>query len=331
MALGPLALGLGVSTGLLVLFAAWEYAFGHLGYLREHALGSREMVGPRIQGVLIVLTGFLIGGNVYARRALVNDIRELGPTLRSSRQELDALARAAAGPAIRAGGWIGSLVAIPMGLLVITSSDPTVPFLLSDDSWNHDLVWALALNVGLFAILGRITAQTFRTNQLFARIEAQLVSVDLLRPAALAPFARRGLRSAFFWIGGSSIASVVFVNQDFSWLTGLVLVATLGIGTLAFLLPMRGLHRRLRAAKQGELERVRSAIERARDELLGGANEAGDPMRMTGLLAYEQRIAAAPEWPLDTRQVVRFGLVVALGLGSWVGGAVVEHLLDALW
>ena len=110
-----------------------------------------------------------------------------------------------------------------------------------------------------------------------------------------------------------------------------LIVVTLGIGTLAFLLPdaATGPHRRLRAAKEAELERVRTAIERARGELLEGSLElpwdradAGPPRLRA---AHRRR----PEWPLDTPQVTRFGLVVALGLGSWVGGAVIERVLDA--
>ena len=206
-----------------------------------------------------------------------------------------------------------------------------MPYLLSGEPWNHDLVWALAGNALLFAILGRIVVQTFRTNELFSRIEARLGPVDLLRPHALAPFARRGLRGAFLWIGGSSIGSIIFVNLGFSWLTGVVLVATLFLGTLAFVLPARGLHRRIRAAKELELERVRDAIHRTRDDLLSGAGSAEAVSRMPGLLAYEQRIASVPEWPLDAPQVARFGLMVAIGLGSWLGGAVVGHLVDLIW
>ena len=47
-----------------------------------------------------------------------------------------------------------------------------------------------------------------------------------------------------------------------------------------------------------------------------------------GLLGYEQRIAFVPESPLDAAQIARFGFIVLIGLGSWLGGAVVEHLLD---
>lgn len=330
-ALGPLALGVAVAIGLLVLYVGWEYAFGHLGYFTEYSLEGRELVGPRIALTVIAVTSFLIGGRAYARQALVRDIEELAPALQGSGQERAALVGEAKSAAHGAGSWIGSLVAIPIGLLVVTSDDPSVPYLLSDDAWSHDLVWALGCNVLLFAIMGRIAVAAFRTNELFARMEGQLASLDLLRPRELAPFARRGLRTAFLWIGGTSIASIIFVDQGFSWLTGLVLLGTLGLGTFTFLQPMLGLHRRLRATKEAELERVRAAIERARSGLLDGTGATAEALRMPGLLAYEQRVAAAPEWPLDAPQLMRFGLVVAIGLGSWVGGAVIDRVLDALW
>lgn len=330
-ALGPLALGFAVSAGLLLLYGAWETSFGHLRYLAEHSWLGPETIGPRIALTVIVLTGFMVGNHAYGRREIARDIDELAPLLNCSAQERHALTLEARGAGRRAGSWIGSLVAIPIGLLVVTSRRPGVPYLLSGEPWSHDFVWALASNVFLFSILGRIAVHTFRTNELFARIEARLGPVDLLRPHALAPFARRGLRTAFLWIGGSSIGSIIFVNQGFSWLTGVVLVATLLLATLAFLHPVRGLHRRIRAAKEAELERVRVAIERARTAMLGDAGDADGAARMPGLIAYEHRIESVPDWPLDAPQIARFGLMIALGLGSWLGGAVVGHLVDVLW
>jgi hypothetical protein len=96
-------------------------------------------------------------------------------------------------------------------------------------------------------------------------------------------------------------------------------------------LPVRGLHRRIRAAKEAELEHVRAAVARARQELLKESGAIAEAARMPGLLGYEQRITSVPEWPLDAPQLGRFGLIVLIGLGSWLGGAVVEHLLDAFW
>jgi hypothetical protein len=62
-AFGPLALGVGVTVGLLALYTAWESAFGHLGYVAEYSILSREMLGVRIALIVIAVMGFLVGSH----------------------------------------------------------------------------------------------------------------------------------------------------------------------------------------------------------------------------------------------------------------------------
>ena len=63
-------------------------------------------------------------------------------------------------------------------------------------------------------------------------------------------------------------------HKQLSSLAGLVLAATVSVGTIAFLLPLQGLHRRIRDEKEAELERVREAIHRDRKTLLSTGSEA---------------------------------------------------------
>ena len=58
-----------------------------------------------------------------------------------------------------------------------------------------------------------------------------------------------------------------------------------------------------------------------------GAAVAG--AKIPGLLAFENRIESVREWPFDAPTLTRFFLYVAIPLGSWVGGALVERLLGA--
>jgi hypothetical protein len=328
--LHPVVHGLLVSTALLTLYLIWESAFGHLGYAADHAFTSPEMVLPRIALTVILLTGFTVGAAAYSRRENIREAEALAALLPDSFKEHRALVDRLQ-YATESRAWVGSVAAILLGLFLVTGKNPWQPYLLSREPWNHDSVWFLASNILLFAVLGRQFVGTFETNAIFAQLEAHLPRVDLLHPERLARFGRRGLRSAFLWIGGSSIASIVFVNQQFSWLTGLVLTATVSVGTIAFLLPLRGLHRRIREEKEAELERVRAAIHRNREALLSTASEADAPStQMPGLLAYEHRITSVHEWPINTPEVVRFGLLILLGLGSWLGGALVGHVVDFL-
>ena len=62
-----------------------------------------------------------------------------------------------------------------------------------------------------------------------------------------------------------------------------------------------------------------------------------DPLTVPGfegrpavaVLAFENRIESVREWPFDAPTLTRFFLYVAIPLGSWVGGALVERLLGA--
>lgn len=77
-------------------------------------------------------------------------------------------------------------------------------------------------------------------------------------------------------------------------------------------MPVRGVHRAIRAAKDAELLAVR----------------AEDATRLGGLVAFEARIAGVSEWPFDVGTFVRFTVFLALPLGSWIAGALVEWLVS---
>jgi hypothetical protein len=196
--------------------------------------------------------------------------------------------------------------------------------LLSEAPWEHRFVWALAMNGLLFALMGRLVYETFARLSAVARLEMRLGEIDLLDPEPLRLFARPGLRSASVWFAGSAIASLIFVNVSYHWATGIVILATLGVGTLAFVLPVRGVHRRIHRAKGQELERVREAVREESSLVLG---RQGSPERLPALLAYEARIERVREWPFDVPSLLRFLLLALVAAGSWLGGAVVERML----
>ena len=50
---------------------------------------------------------------------------------------------------------------------------------------------------------------------------------------------------------------------------------------------------------------------------------------LADLIEYRRLVEEVPEWPLDPGVRARFLLYVALPLGSWLGGALVERLIDA--
>ena len=98
---------------------------------------------------------------------------------------------------------------------------------------------------------------------------------------------------------------------------------------LVFGLPMWRVHVLIDRAKNAELARIRHDMAAARDVFNADATVASASY-LSALLALEQRLEHVREWPLDFSTIVRFGFYLALPLGSWLGGALVERALNIL-
>jgi hypothetical protein len=198
------------------------------------------------------------------------------------------------------------------------------------EAWVGLSVWAALLNALLFAGLGVLVRRSVLEIRALRAI-GRRVRVSLLDRAPLAPFVRTGLRGAVLWLIGSSLATTLLFDVNAPWLVLAVLVLTMGLGVAALLLPSRGLHERLRAARDEELAWVHSEIARARGALAGcDAASREDAARLPALLAWEARVAQVSAWPFDAPTLVRFALFLLVPLGSWLGGALVERAVDAL-
>jgi hypothetical protein len=129
------------------------------------------------------------------------------------------------------------------------------------------------------------------------------------------------------WLVLLSLVSLSAV--DLIWFFSIAAIALVG-GTAALILPVRGIHLRLRQAKQAELERVHAAIRGDPGPLAGSLISGhGASLGLSDLLAYREFIESVREWPFDTSTMLRFALYLAIPLGSWLGGAFVERLLGA--
>ena len=103
---------------------------------------------------------------------------------------------------------------------------------------------------------------------------------------------------------------------------GLVLAAV-----FALVVPTWGIHQRLKALKNGELENVRRAIAARRHP---ESRSVDDAHQVRADLAVEQRLMEVSEWPFDAGSYARVALYVLLGFGSWVGSALVDRGLGSL-
>ena len=318
---------LGAGGGLLLVLAAAylaeSAAAGRFGSLVDPAQPLGLADGTRYHLVLALVSAYTVAGGLASLGAASRDLAALRLVMRGSDAQWARLAeRLTPGaremvPAALVGGILG------LGI-------DHLPFLLGP--WEFALpvrIWSGVLMFLLFALLGVQTLISMRHSRVFYEAGRHLVSGSLVDPSPLEPFARAGLRGSALWFGGSALASLLFVGASAGWIVALVLVVTLGLGVASLLLPSRGIHLRIRERKREELARVRAAIARSGAALFGGAAGDADAGRLPALIAYEARIAAVREWPFDTATLRRFLLFRLIPLASWIGGALVERVVDA--
>ena len=94
-----------------------------------------------------------------------------------------------------------------------------------------------------------------------------------------------------------------------------------------FVRPMERVHYKIRAAKSAELERIRGEIDRVRPAASADPDAA---IRLQGLLAYETRIAAAPEWPFDQTTLFRVGASALILAVPWFGQALAGYVIERM-
>jgi hypothetical protein len=162
-----------------------------------------------------------------------------------------------------------------------------------------------------------------------ARIARESISIDLFDPAAIEPITRQGLRLALLTMGFFSLFALLLADLDAApGLLGAVSLGmgiALGVAAIVFIMPIRELRRRIVAVKHEELAKCHREIALARARM----NE-GEESRMADHAAYCNLIEGVHEWPVDLPTLTRFALYLLLPLFSWVGGALVERLVNTV-
>jgi hypothetical protein len=313
------------------------FAVVMLGYLACRALfgGGGSLFGPdrdteslaelQVHTVIALLIGYMLTHQLRAQSELQRDLSALRPLLPegadvSAEEIYSAVARLPGTMVTIAGGIFG------VGIIPLFRGG--AGFLPDQVSGVFDVVWSAGGNFALFAIMARLAYTGISVGAQLDERVTRKIRIDLLDPGPLAPYARRGLRSAMYWLLGSSIASLLFLRFGFLWAHVLILIGTISVGVFVMLQSLKGVHGRLEEEKQRELAVLRTAIRSARGQVLGeGPGAADAAVRLPGLLAMEARIEAVNTWPFDISTFLRFAALGLLAVGSWLGGAIIERLL----
>ncbi len=316
LAIAPAWCGLGLALAHIlssVLFHAAIDATGSASPLGG-GMPSDALLSTLVYALLI---GYGAAGLAYARRGHAVAFDDLRPILSASETELDAARRE-----IQRfdATWLRT---VGIGAAAIATFATLFTTGLTEDlgSRNPRLIWIVWQNVLGFWLVSRAVAHDLGVSRRISRLTQQRAEVELLDQSRLAPLARRGLQSGLLIVVGVSIFSLVYGLEHLSPAVPLFQVLTIGMVGLALLLPSVGVHRRLRHAKREELARLG-------EELRAAKEGSADTARLAALLTLRQYTQSAREWPFDLGTLGRFSLYAGIGVGSWLGGALVERILD---
>jgi len=272
--------------------------------------------------VLSFVLAYTLGAGLFGLAKAPRELDRLRPILRLGDPKWHAF-RGRLFPNARALS-IAASIGAPVG-----AGLDLLPYLLRMESQGELSLHSLPFMTLLFAVLAMQALITIRQSQVFYEVGCQHLEVDLLDLGALSPFAAMGLANAAFWLIGSALASFLVTSDANVWIVAMVIPVTVGLGIVGLVLPSRGLHLRIRERKREELTRIREAVAGERAGLFSTDDGSPPAPRMPALLAYEARIESVREWPFDTSTLRRFALFLLIPLASWIGGALVERVVDA--
>jgi hypothetical protein len=304
----------------LVLCTGWHNA---TGAWRGLEVGGEPFWRTpwRLEIVFAVILGYVFACGAWIVRSARRDLDALAPALAIEPSEL-AAERAGIGLFTSSALLVAGLGGVAAGIAVHSAVNAILP---AGHAALDDRLWRFVRDVTIWTLSIRLMVVVIGTSQRVSRLSERAARIDLLDLRGLAPLVRIGLRGTLaFALAASMIAAIG--SDELTLPVTLATMAIVGaVGGFAILLPVWGVHRAIRAAKDAELLAVRGAIARARSAaVVGGAATAEDALRLSGLLAFEARIAGVGEWPFDFGTFVRFALFLALPLGSWIASAFVE-------
>lgn len=326
--IAPIRLGVGVALGYpLFVGLVHLFAIATIGEV-ELPFGPARYVGSvLVNGTLL---GLLLGGHAAIYQGTVADLEQLRPVLSGSDDDFGRLKRDML-ILSRSTRWLVTTGGMIAGLAVATL-DPAL-----DELYSHIgrmdpryLVYIVG-NMLFGALVARLVATEIHLTRSYARL-GERVEVDLLDLSKVLVFARKGLRSVVLWVLISSVFSLFWVLDSAAQINSFLPIAILILATMALIAPTLGIHRSIRDAKVNELDHVAEAIRTERISTLAPRRAGAQPedARLGNLIQYQAFIKSLREWPFDLSIVWRSFLLIVLGAGSWLGGAIVERLLNSL-
>jgi hypothetical protein len=331
----PFWLGTGISALLILLlitsetvFDRWELLFVDDDFDPLARVQTGVLRDLRIAVVHCLLVGYLPAALLHVLQHGKRTVGRLQGALNCTRQECDRLAQSIR--LSRRGLLVAALIGIAMAFLPPHFVEPVPDAPWHPRNWNPEVAWHRILGplmgAGLAWLIYAIVVVSLR----MSRIAQRLSRIDLLDLSSLSPFAQQGLNNALLLIGVLSISALMMLETGFMMLIIIIGTGTLVLAGLALLAPVRGVQKRVREARQRELDWTAAEISRLRD---GFTN--ADPDRRSGdladIVAYRTVIAGVSEWPFSGSTYVRLIIYAFIPLASWGLGVVAEEVIGRVF
>ena len=309
-------------TGLLVSSACFiGYFLIQLsnGVVAKTLSGEIPSIALRASLILMVLLGYLPFAHWYLRQWTRQHLGDLTQSFNLEDQR--RVPRESLLIPIGIFGWwafVGLFLVIP---------EPDYQIF---QPWNWALDYALlVLAISLSGWwMGRFSFELIWSALQINNMAMRLPILNLLDAESNRSFTQHGVQSALLVVIMMSITAPIAVQPEGGVVGAAVnSVLMLFLALTALILPMRGIHQRIQTQKREELATIRQHIQRERDKLLAASGGVDD--RLVALLAMETRIERVEEWPFGAGSLYRVGFYLLLGLGSWVGAALVERMLES--
>jgi hypothetical protein len=333
--ISPLWLGISISVLLILILLVnetiqgrWSEMLtdGHFDALAEVSTG--DLRDLRIAIVHCLVVGYLPAALLQVMRSAKRTVLVLQDSLECSPQECRKLAET-----VRLD--VGRLVIIGTLGFVLSMITPYLVPPIPEAPWNPS-TWST--EVAWHRVLGPVTMvwawwlgyAVVSVSLRMSRVAKKLNRINLFDLSPLSPFTQQGLTNALLLIGSVSIWSLVLIETGFGQISLVVGTITLAVAILSLIAPVQGVHKRIRQAKQREIEWLDTEISKLRDTFPDpkAVRQSGE---MADLISYRGLVENVTEWPFTSMTYARLVLYTLIPVITWSFGVFAEELINRIF
>ncbi len=230
-------------------------------------------------------------------------------------------------------GSLGKLTLIAgfVGLLhSAIGSGPFYDLLTLTPRYLYFDIWMTLLIAGIWMVITQACAIFVRNLKLFAKI-TEHVNIDLLNIEDLTVFLKTGVRSTLAFIGTYALFPLIGLPNFKDMFLNPAIFIFIPLIMVMILIPLLPLRKKIKHAKDLELELINKAI-KGDKESLRHSHISSDlkNINIIDLIAYKKIIIGIKEIPFNIPIAFRLLLYIIIPLLTWVAASLVDKIVVAI-